>query len=302
MKDIAFSTLVSLVPKRDSRSTAREVNGGPLGVEGVRAQLEGILANRIFARSARLIRFLRFSVQQALTGNGECLKEQNIGIEVFDRKPDYDPRIDPIVRVEARRLRSKLEAYYASDGHSDRLLIELPKGAYVPVFRLRATKAPKRPFIRPPEKSIVVLPFTKLTSDAGDDYFNLGLTEELIYFLTCIPHFRVIAWETASHFPGRREDLADIPPQLKIRWILRGSVRRLDGRVRVNAWLIDAKSGAYLWREGFERQFEDIFAMQQQIAGAIADTVEKRLQRSTATSTKFLGSSQLDSNQRLRFP
>ena len=72
-------------------------------------------------------------MEQTLDEKGDQLKEQLVGVEVFDRKGDYDPRTDPIVRVEAMRLRSKLKAYYTSAGRPDCVLIELPKGAYVPV-------------------------------------------------------------------------------------------------------------------------------------------------------------------------
>src|SRR5689334_8380560 len=84
----------------------------------IRAQVEKILTSSVFSRSHRLSRFLRFAVEQVLEGRGEELKEQLVGVEVFDRKSDYDPRVDPIVRVEARRLREKLKIYYASTGRS----------------------------------------------------------------------------------------------------------------------------------------------------------------------------------------
>lgn len=243
-----------------------------------------MLTSGVFARSDRLIRFLRFSVEQALSGNVDCLKEQTIGIEVFDRKADYDPRIDPIVRVEARRLRSKLKAYYTSHGRGDQLLIELPKGAYVPSFRARAAaKAPKNS-VRPEagEKSIAVLPFINLTPEPDDDYVSDGLTEELIHLLTRIPHFRVVAWETSSQLRGREQDLAGLRQQLKIGSILRGSVRRTSGRIRVTAQLIDAESGAYLWSEAYDRQLQDVFAIQGEIARAIVDTLELKLQPRSA--------------------
>jgi hypothetical protein len=106
---------------QNSRSSVGVVEEHPLPLEGIRAQLERILSSEVFSRSGRLVRFLRFSVEQALSGNGDSLKEQTIGIEVFDRKSDYDPRIDPIVRVEARRLRSKLRTYYLSGGRGEHL-------------------------------------------------------------------------------------------------------------------------------------------------------------------------------------
>ncbi len=82
-------------------------------------------------------RFLDFTVEQCLAGKSEELKEYVIGIEVFDRPVTHDQRIDPIVRVEARRLREKLRAFYEREGAGDELLIEYPTGSYVPQFRLR---------------------------------------------------------------------------------------------------------------------------------------------------------------------
>ena len=78
-------------------------------------------------------RFLKFVVEQTLAGEGERLKEYVIGVEVFDRDADYDPRLDAIVRVEAARLRTKLAEYYAGDGRSDAVVLSLPKGGYAPV-------------------------------------------------------------------------------------------------------------------------------------------------------------------------
>ena len=272
--------------------------------EGVRTQLERILASSGFARSSRLTRFLRFSVEQVLCGKGELLKEQTIGIEVFDRKPDYDPRIDPIVRVEARRLRVKLKAYYTSRGRRDEVWIGLPKGGYAALFRSRrgaeedhrlkpVPPAEEGRRLRPvppaeeghrlepvpqSEKSIAVLPFANLTPDTGDDYFSDGLTEELIHLLTRVPHFRVVAWETTSKLRGREQDFAGVREQLEVGSILRGSVRRAEGRVRVRAQLIDAESGAYLWSEAYDRQMQDVFAIQEEIARAIVDTLQLTLQ------------------------
>lgn len=250
----------------------------------IREQVGRILASRLFARSERLCRFVRFCVDLTLDGRSDELKEQLIGVEVFDRRGDYDPRTDPIVRVEARRLRAKLKAYYASQGKPDSLLIELPKGAYVPAFRTRNTTAAAIPHGRPEpvsstpgERSIAVLPFTNLSPEAGTDYFSDGLAEELIHLLTRMPRLRVVAWNSMSQLRGRDQDLAGLRRQLNVTTVLRGSVRRTAGRVRVNAQLIDAESGAYLWSEAYDRQLENVLAIQEEMARAIVNTLRLSL-------------------------
>ena len=94
---------------RISQATVQVPQASSPAPETVRAQVEKIPSSRGFSRSARLSRFLKFAVEQTLAGHAEHLKEQSIGLEVFERKIDYDPRIDPIVRVEARRLARQAE-------------------------------------------------------------------------------------------------------------------------------------------------------------------------------------------------
>ena len=103
----------------------------------IRVQQEKILASSGFAHAERRSRFLRFTVESALTGHGDQIKEYLLGVEVFDREASYNPQIDPIVRVEAGRVRSKLKEYYETEGREDPIVIEFPKGTYVPVFRRR---------------------------------------------------------------------------------------------------------------------------------------------------------------------
>jgi TolB-like protein len=109
---------------------------GEIHAEVVREQLERLLASPGFARNERMSRFLRFIVEQQSSGRGSELKESVIGIEVFGRKPGFDPQRDSTVRTEAARLRARLAEYYAVEGQGDALVIELPKGGYAPKFRL----------------------------------------------------------------------------------------------------------------------------------------------------------------------
>jgi Tol biopolymer transport system component len=107
--------------------------------EAIEAQLEKILTSRVFAAAERPSRFLRFIVQNVLAGGAHDMKEYVIGVEVLGRKPSFDPRVDPIVRAEAGRLRSRLMDYYTVDGKHDPIRISLPKGTYVPAFELNVT-------------------------------------------------------------------------------------------------------------------------------------------------------------------
>src|SRR5215471_9312966 len=103
--------------------------------EKVRDALEKVLASRCFSRSPRLSRFLRFTVEQTLQGRKDALKEYVVGLEVFDRPEGYDPQTDPVVRVHAGRLRTRLQQYYQSEGAHDPLVFEFSKGSYIPAFR-----------------------------------------------------------------------------------------------------------------------------------------------------------------------
>jgi hypothetical protein len=110
----------------------------------IRAHVEHVCASSMFAGSERLCRFLKFTVESRLADRRDEVKEYVLGREVFDRAHDYDPRIDPIVRVEARRLRTKLQAYYDGPGRRDAIRMEYPKGSYIPVF----SRAPAAPRVR----------------------------------------------------------------------------------------------------------------------------------------------------------
>lgn len=223
-----------------------------------------------------MCRFLRFAVEKSLAGEADALKEYLLGVEVFDRKSSYDPRVDPIVRVEARRLRSKLKKYYESQGCDDEIVVEFPTGSYAPKFRFKeATSASIEN--KPSASTIAVLPFTNLSADADNEYFSDGLTEELIHGLTKVPGLRVVAWNSAAKLKGTPQDVYAIGEQLGVSTVLMGSVRRFGGRLRIIAQLIDASTGYYMWSETYDRMLEDLFAIQEEISRAIVQKLKIRL-------------------------
>src|SRR5262245_9605609 len=116
------------------------------------AQLSRILESPQFRSSKRCSLFLRYVVEQASENHPECLKERTLGVEVFERDPQYDTNQDPVVRAAAGEVRKRLAQYYLEPGHEDELRISLPAGSYVPEVHAPPTKiniaAPARPAFR----------------------------------------------------------------------------------------------------------------------------------------------------------
>src|SRR5688572_18045004 len=137
----------------------------------VRDQLGKILASEPFARSRRIQRFLKFIVEETLAGRADGLGEYTIGIAVFDRGPDFEPGLDPIVRNDARRLRLKLLEYYRQlePRPADQLLIDMPKGGYIPVFRMVETRDEAAAVL---PRRLAVLPFEVLST--APETVNVG--------------------------------------------------------------------------------------------------------------------------------
>jgi adenylate cyclase len=249
-------------------------------LEEVQTQLDKILASQTLRRSQRLHRFLRFVVDRALAGKSAEIKEYAIGRDVFDRSEDYDPAADSIVRVEARRLRSKLREYYNKFGSSDPVLIGIYSGTYVPVFRYRKTALGRR---QPPVKgrgqprmdarAVAVLPFINLSPDPDQDFFCDGITEEIVNTLVTVRELRVVARTSAFFFKGKNIDLRQIGQQLGVGTIVEGSVRKAGECVRITAQVIDANTGVHLWSNTFDRDLADVLGVQSEIARTVAKTL-----------------------------
>jgi adenylate cyclase len=145
-----------------------------------------------------------------------------------------------------------------------------------------ATNAPA-----PPEAthlSIVVLPFTNLSGDPSQDYFADGITENLTTDLSRIRNSFVIARNTAFTFKGKNVSVKEISKELGVRYVLEGSVQRDHDRVRVNAQLIDGKTGAHLWADRFEEDVVDMFKLQDQVVARLANTLGFELVKAEAAN------------------
>ena len=125
--------------------------------------------------------------------------------------------------------------------------------------------------------SIVVLPFTNLSNDPAQDYFADGVTENLTTELSRLHNSFVIARNTAFTFKDKNLDAKAIGKELGVRYVLEGSVQRDANRVRVNAQLIDAESGAHLWADRFEEDVVDLFKLQDEVVARLARTLQIEL-------------------------
>jgi TolB-like protein/Flp pilus assembly protein TadD len=241
----------------------------------VRDQLSRIIASEVFTDSPRMARFLRFTVEETLRGNAAQLKETVIGTQVFDRASGYDPRIDPIVRVEARRLRAKLQTYYEGSGKQDSLILEFPKGGYAPVFRRRAdAEQDARKNAQNGNTTIAVLPFENLDPGAGTEFLSDGLTEDLINALTRVPQLQIVAWNSAARLKGQQDELEVILNRLSVAYVIRGSIRQSKDQVRICAYLIDTVTRRYVWSEVYNRTLHDVFKIQEEIAASIQNALQ----------------------------
>lgn len=239
-------------------------------------QLARLLASKTFLQVDRLKRFARFIIQEALAGRGADLKEYVIGVQVFGREQSFDPRTDPIVRVQARRLRARLDRYYREEGHADDVVIELPKGGYAPSFRRREGVAPARASLGEAmagRNTIAVRAHDDCSPGQTLGAFCRGLTDEIVHRLVSSTRLRVIAPRRpggpAMAEPAAGHDEGGL--------VVEGSVRLAQGRARVTTHLVDGASGHVLWSSADDVPIDDSLAVQQQIAAAIAERLKPEL-------------------------
>jgi serine/threonine-protein kinase len=250
---------VAVTPARPLVSAANDA-------AAVREQLERVLASATFLQAERLKRFLRFIVEETLVSRGGELKEYVVAVQVFGKEDSFDPRTDPLVRVQARRLRARLAQYYRDDGQHDALIIDLPKGRYAPTFRARERAAVQRRSVDTvllSANTVAVQPFADCSVDGSLAYFCAGLREEVLHRLARVEGIRVVASDTAGPPDGAASTAtAGV--------LVAGSVRASGDTLRVVAHLIEGASGCYLWSHSVDASLRDPFTAQDQVAHAIA--------------------------------
>lgn len=249
----------------------------------VRRQLAEILSSREFPASERLQRFLSFIVEESLQGRGDRLKAYSIAVEVFKLGKDFDPTLNPLIRVEAGRLRSKLDHYYLACPTAP-VRISIPKGNYAAHFSRPAahpgyTKNDISPFgglqARGAQASdkptILVLPFTTVNKTEEVERFVAGLVNEITIDLTKFTQLAVAGYNQ-NMCSLQDKDVLFRP---EARFILGGSVEIENNALKIWVCLTDAAAGVNVWAEKFCGAFENgnFFALQDSIAECVSSRI-----------------------------
>ena len=137
------------------------------------------------------------------------------------------------------------------------------------------------------ERSIAVLPFVNMSDDPEQEYFSDGISEELLYLLTQIPELRVISRSSAFMFKNKDISIPEVAKQLNVAHVLEGSVRKAGNRIRITAQLIEARSDTHLWSQAYDRELDDIFAIQDEVAKAISGALKLELASVEEPAVRF---------------
>jgi tetratricopeptide (TPR) repeat protein len=226
--------------------------------------LERICASQPFRQSHRLQRFLRYVTEWALQRPDEPLKEYAVAVAVYDKPSSFDSQSDPIVRVEAGRLRSRLNQYYSSAGLMDDVIIELPKGSYIPHFKTRNTKNQDAPY-----ESLAVIPFQD-DNEADITYLVNGLCEAVTRRLAQILKIRVTPWSLVLRAQNQIHDLEQRATYLGAHTLVTLRLVLHEDVYELHAEWLDPATKTHLWGAQYSRRLAELFGLEDDISFDLA--------------------------------
>ena len=282
----------------------------------VRAELNRILASKGFATAGRLSKLLRYVVEKTLADETDQLKEYAVGIEVFERDDKYDPRLDSIVRVEAGRLRTKLDEYYNGEGSASLIRISLPRGGYSAVFAPAAAPVPptlvdvavpapqprrsrmaipltagllcaiaamvvwlggwNRQPQRDQRPSIAVIAFEANMTGADNARLALRLMDAVTTELARLGTLSVASHTSALQFAGQRRSIEEISAALNATYIVEGSLDDETAQMLVVVRIVNGATNRKIWVADYRGAKDDVRGMAQRIAFDINQAVLER--------------------------
>jgi adenylate cyclase len=253
--------------------------------EQVVEQLDRILASQSFRTTGRLSDFVRFVVQETLAGNQHQIKGYTVATRVFERPGSFDAKADPVVRIQAGRLRRRLAEYYSKEGATDPIRIQIPKGSYVPEF-LRAdevgdlgrrskaaAEGPAGSRFEGP--SVAVLPFVYIGDVSDVSFLADGITEELVVSLSRFQGLAVIGRQSTLRYKQSDATVEQVSRDLGVRFVVTGSVRKIGDTIRVAAQLTDAVDSSQRWADTLQRDLTTagLFEIQDEITHRVVASI-----------------------------
>lgn len=248
------------------------------------AQSEKILLASTFARSNRSRKLLQYIIDQTLAGNAKRLKQYSIATDALGRGSDFDPDTDPIVRLEASKLRRALDDYYLRSGSCDPIRISVPKGSYVPTFELIDEKADSTAVTLAPANSasfktalsaqrLLILPFQVQTKSNASQEIIEGVFEQLNVELARYSDMSLVSEPLCE----AANDPVGAGNKAHARFVISGGVRQNGEQIRITLRLHDARANSIIWMDCFDidatarlgLQAEEVIA--RRIAGTVAD-------------------------------
>lgn len=250
----------------------------PMQVEAARAQLQRVLSAPEFVASERMTGFLGFVVNETLYGQTDRIKQYTIATKVFDRDSDFNQQIDPIVRVQAAKIRRALQRYYYEEGRDDPVRIDIPKGTYVPTFAEQSgsTNATTRGSVQNRRlPTVAIMPFSNGTGDPSQDFLASGFAEDLSTELSRFQGIAVVAYFSTQQCRQCGRDVCDLGRDLNADFLVTGSFRQVESELRVNSQVHCTSSGTQIWAERFRRRraAAELYDVQEEILQSITAQV-----------------------------
>ena len=244
--------------------------------ESIQRQLHRILTSPEFKATDAQKSFLTFVVETVLSGRSHEIKGFTVATQVFGRGSDFNQATDPIVSIQANKLRRALERYYLTAGRNDPVHIDMPKGTYVPLFHYHHgielgsahEKASNTSRFLGSWPTILIRPFQNLTGDAQLDYMGIGLATELSTEITRYQEIRVQLMPNRGGEQRRAQDTA-------ARFVLDGSIQHGASALKVNVNLVDLSTGIQIWGDSYKTDCDpsQLMVFQEGVANTIAGKI-----------------------------
>ena len=301
--------MMNLARKLDTSPSQFVISDGQ-----IREALNTILASESFMRSTRLSELLCYVVEESLAGKGDRIKAFSIAQDVLGRDVNFDQQNDPIVRVEAGRLRKLLGEYYNKTGREDAVRIDIPKGGYSPVFsghqkpqeparnkhplgiaalavillivlgvgwwtgHITKSSAGKSPAADNSIPFLVVLPLTNLSGEHRGENLASGFVESMITQLAKLSGLSVMANASTLEFDKRSVSLQSLRSEFGVSHVLRGSLETKAELIRIRVQLIDASTLETVWADSLDGHENNLWDLQDELANKVTEALSVRIE------------------------